>query len=123
MVLRRRRTPDDNGTEHTVPCLNCIVAVIPRGAVLSSDPRVGLRLTVARNRALGDGGDAVLSDGVVLADSVEMNGGTGVIERVFDIHNCVEVSIRTAAPSRDLCKTYQQYHPSPQRWWVRESCH
>jgi hypothetical protein len=65
--------------------LDAVVAVVPRGAVLGGLPGVGHFAALARDRALGDGGDAVIGDAVFLVDAVEVDDGAGVVEFVDDV--------------------------------------
>lgn len=78
VVVGCGRSIDYDATKDAIPCLNVEVGVPPRGAVLGSPPPVGSCLARS-GRALGDGRNAVIRVGVVLANSVEVDGGAVVL--------------------------------------------
>lgn len=86
IIVGCRRAVDDDAAKDAIPGLDVEVRVPPRGAVLGSSPSVRGRLS-RRRRALGDGSNAIVLVCVVLANTVEVDGGTVVLHGVGHMHN------------------------------------
>lgn len=79
IVISTCRAIDENSTKKPVPSLHVEVRVIPAGAILDCTPRVGQRIT-GGNRALRNTRCPVHLVCEVLANSVEVNTGTVVLQ-------------------------------------------
>lgn len=86
VVVGAARPVDHHRTNDTFPGLDGVVRVVPREAVLDSNPSVNHGATVTRDGTLGDGWHAVHFVGVPLADTVEVNAGTVGCEVVHNSH-------------------------------------
>lgn len=79
IIIGTCRAIDQNSSKEPVPSLHVEVRVIPAGAILDSAPRVGQRIA-GGNRALSDTRRPVHLVRAVLADSVEVNTSTIILQ-------------------------------------------
>lgn len=79
IIIGTCRAIDQNPTKEPVPSLHVEMRVIPAGAILDRAPRVGQRIT-GGNRTLSNTGSSIHLVRAVLANSVEVNAGTIILQ-------------------------------------------
>lgn len=86
IVLSGLGSVDVHGTEETLVCLESQVRVVPGESVAFGSPLVGHALTRGKG-ALRETDDTVHLVGVVLSDTVPMDGGSVTSHRVGDVND------------------------------------